>query len=184
MRRSFERALAIISLALAGCAAEMPPDYMAIQPRDAADREMQGRRFDGIGEKELLDAAVGVLQDLGFTVDITNTELGFVQGAKEREAKASGQVLVITIIALLAASQGSSASIPAGQMREDQTISVLLSVRPARENDPRSHIVLVTFHRHLRQPLQRTAGPLREPELYQSFFELLSKALFLQAHKL
>jgi hypothetical protein len=182
MRRSFERALLTATLALAGCA-EMPPDYMAAKPSDAADREMQGRRFDGIGEKQLLDAAVGVLQDLGFTVDITNAELGFVQGAKDREAKAPGQMLVITILAVLAASQGGGGISP-GQMRQDQTISVLLSVRPARENDPRSHIVLVTFHRHLRQPLQRSAGPLREPELYQSFFELLAKALFLQAHKL
>ena len=181
MRRSSERALLVAALAFAGCA-EMPPDYIAVKPEDAAQRELQGRRFDGIGEKELLDAAVGVLQDLGFTVDITSTVLGFVQGAKEREAKAPDQTLVILIVAALAASQGST--IPAGQMRQDQTISVLLTVRPAREGDARSHIVLVTVHNHVRQPLLRTAGPLRDPVLYQSFFELLSKALFLQAHKL
>ena len=181
MHRSFERALLVAALAFAGCA-EMPPDYIAAKPGDAAQRELQGRRFDGIGEKELLDAAVGVLQDLGFTVDITSAELGFVQGAKEREAKAPDQTLVILIVAALAASQGST--LPAGQMRQDQTISVLLTVRQAREADVRSHIVLVTFHNHVRQPLMRTAGPLRDPVLYQSFFELLSKALFLQAHKL
>lgn len=176
MRRSFEKALLIGALVAAGCAVEMPDDYMASRLRDAADREMQGRRFDGIGEKELLDAAVGVLQDLGFTVDITNAELGFVQGAKEREAKAPGQMLVVTILAVLMRAPPTA--------REDQTISVLLSVRPARESASRSHVVLVTFHRHLRQPLQETAGPLREPELYQAFFELLAKALFLEAHKL
>jgi hypothetical protein len=181
MRRSFEGALLVAALALTGCA-EMPPDYIAVKPSDAAQRELQGRRFDGIGEKELLDAAVGVLQDLGFTVEITGAELGFVQGTKEREAKAPDQALIVLIVAALAASQGSS--IPAGQMRQDQTISVLLTVRPAREGDARSHIVLVTFHSHVRQPLLRTAGPLRDPVLYQSFFELLSKALFLQAHKL
>ncbi|HSA88336.1 MAG TPA: hypothetical protein VLF42_00380 [Burkholderiales bacterium] len=182
MRRSFERALLIISLALAGCV-EMPPDYMAAGPRDAADRELQGRRFDGIGEKELLNASVAVLQDLGFTVDISSVDLGFVQGAKEREAKAPDQTLVLLIIAALAASQGSG-GVSKEQLRQDQTISVLLTVRPVRAGDPRSHIVLVTFHRHLRQPLQRSAGLLRDPVLYQSFFGLLSKALFLEAHKL
>jgi hypothetical protein len=181
MRRSSEKALLVAALAFAGCA-EMPPDYIAVKPGDAAQRELQGRRFDGIGEQQLLDAAVGVLQDLGFTVDITNAELGFVQGAKEREAKAPDQTLVLLIVAALAASQGSS--VPVGQMRQDQTISVLLTVRPAREGDARSHVVLVTFHNHVRQPLLRTARPLRDPVLYQSFFELLSKALFLQAHKL
>lgn len=181
MLRSSERALLIAALALAGCA-ELPPDYMAVKPSDAAERELQGRRFDGIGEKQLLDAAVGVLQDLGFTVDITSVDLGFVQGAKEREAKAPDQALIVLIVAALAASQGSS--MPAGQMRQDQTISVLLTVRPMREGDARSHIVLVTFHSHVRQPLLRTAGALRDPVLYQSFFALLSKALFLEAHKL
>ena len=183
MRRSFERALAIAAFGIGGCA-EMPPDYIAVKPGDAAQRELQGRRFDGIGEKELLEASVAVLQDLGFTVDITSVELGFVQGAKEREAKAPDQTLVLLIIAALAASQGSGAGISQEQMRQDQTISVLLTVRPVREGDARSHIVLVTFHRHLRQPFVRTAGPLRDPVLYQSFFELLSKALFLEAHKL
>src|SRR5512134_137035 len=183
MPRSFERALLIAALALAGCA-EMPPDYIAVKPGDAAQRELQGRRFDGIGEKELLDAAVGVLQDLGVTVDITSVELGFVQGGKEREAKAPDQALVLLIVAALAASQGSGGGISKEQLRQDQTISVLLTVRPVRESDTRSHIVLVTFHNHVRQPFVRTAGPLRDPVLYQSFFELLSKALFLEAHKL
>jgi len=183
MRRSFDRALAIAALGIAGCA-ELPPDYLVIKPSDAAQRELQGRRFDGIGERQLLDASVAVLQDLGFTVDITSVDLGFVQGAKERQAKAPDQTLVLLIIAALAASQGSGVGLSAEQMRQDQTISALLTVRPVREGDARSHIVLVTFHNHVRQPLVRTAGPLRDPVLYQSFFELLSKALFLEAHKL
>lgn len=179
MLRSSSAALCA-ALSLTGCA-EFSPDYLAAAPRDAADRELQGRRFDGPSEKELLDAAVGVLQDLGFNVETANAELGFVQGTKEREAKAPDQVLVVLILAALAASQGQVSTVP---MRQDQTINVLLSVRPTRERGARSHVVLVTFHNHVRQPLQRTAGPLRDPVLYRSFFELLSKALFLEAHKL
>ena len=183
MLLSSERALAIAALALAGCV-ELPSDYMAARPGDAAERELHGRRFDGIAERALLDAAIGVLQDLGFTLDLTSAELGFVQGAKDREAKAPDQAVLLAIVAALAASQGGRGAIPAGQVRQDQTISVLLTVRPVREGDARSHVVLVTFHSHVRQPLTRTAGPLRDPVLYQSFFELLSKARFLEAHKL
>ena len=181
MLRSSSAALLVFGLALAGCA-ELPPDYLSLGPQAPADRELQGRRFDGIGERELLHAAVGVLQDLGFTVEIAGAELGFVQGTKEREAKAPDQKLVILILAVLAASQGSQ--MPLQPMREDQTISVLLSLRPARAGDPRSHLMLVTFHRHVRQPLKREAGTLRDPVLYQSFVELLSRAVFLEAHKL
>jgi len=181
MLRSSSGAVLAAALALAGCA-EFSPDSLSIAPQDAAQSELQGRRFDGIGEKQLLDAAVGVLQDLGFTVESSGAGLGFVQGTKEREAKAPEQVLVLVIIAALAASQGGS--VPAAQIRQDQTISVLLSVRPVRADDPGSHIVRVTFHNHVRQPLQHTAGPLRDPALYQSFFALLSKAIFLEGHKL
>lgn len=181
MLPSSRSALAAAALALAACV-EFSPDYLQLAPQQAAERELHGRRFSGIGEKELLDASVGVLQDLGFTIETKGAALGFVQGSKEREAKAPEQVLVIVILAALAASQGANAS--AVPMRQDQTISVLLSVRPARGNDPASHVVVVTFHSHVRQPMQHTAGLLREPQLYQSFFELLSKAIFLEAHKL
>lgn len=171
----------IAALAMPACA-ELPLDYLSLAPDAPADRELQGRRFDGIGEKELLLASVGVLQDLGFTMETGGSALGFVQGTKEREAKAPDQKLIVLFIAALAASQGGS--VPAQQVREDQTITVLLTVRAASEGDPRSHVVLVTFHSHKRLPLGPRAGPLREPALYQSFFDLLSRAIFLEAQKL
>src|SRR5512138_2761075 len=132
------RAALIAMLALAGCA-ELPPDYLVLPPESAADRELQARRFDGIEERHLLLASVAVLQDLGFTMETKGSALGFVQGRKEREAKAPEQKLVIVIIAALAASQGANSSAMGGQMREDQTISVLLTVRPARAEDAKSH---------------------------------------------
>ena len=176
------RATLLAAALLVPACVEFSPDYLKAAPQDAAERELHGRRFDGISEKQLLDAAVGVLQDLGFTIETKGAALGFLQGSKEREAKAPEQVLVMVILAALAASQGTNVSgVP---MRQDQTISVLLTVRPVREHDARSHVVIVTFHSHVRQPMQHTAGLLRDPQLYESFFALLSKALFLEAHKL
>jgi hypothetical protein len=180
MRRSSSAALAA-GLALAGCASEMPPDYLSLAEAPA-DRALQGRRFDGIGEQELLAAATGVLHDLGFAIETKGAELGFIQGTKQAQAKAPEQQLVVLILAALAASQGQSVS--ALPMREDQTVSVLLTLRPARPGESRSHLVLVTFHSHVRQPLLHKAGALRDPVLYRSFFELLSKAIFLEAHRL
>lgn len=185
MRRSsesgFATAVLAAALALPGCA-ELPPDYLSLAPEASAQRAMQARRFDGIEEKELLQAAIGVLQDLGFVVETAGSPLGFVQGTKEREAKATGQLVMLAIIAAMASRQ--SSNVPIDKARQDQTISVLLSVRQAPAAGPRSHLVVVTFHSHMRQPLMHSAGTLREPELYQSFFELLSKAIFLEAQKL
>lgn len=173
----------VAALALSGCA-ELPPDYLSLGPESPAERALRGRRFDGVEEKALLQAAVGVLQDLGFVVEAAGSPLGFLQGTKEREAKASGQMAVLVLIGLLAASRSPGSSVPVDQARQDQTISVLLSVRPAPEGDGRTHLVVVTFHSHLRQPLRHTAGVLRDAELYRAFFELLSKAMFLEAQKL
>lgn len=184
MLRSSSAALCAAVLGLSACAPQFSPDYLRMPADAAARRELQARRFDGISEKRLLDAGVGVLQDLGFTLESKGAALGFVQGTKEREAKAPEQVLVVVILAALAASQGSNVPLTKENLREDQTISVLLSVRPAREQDPASHVVMVTFHSHVRQPLKHAAGELRDPALYQSFFALLSKSVFLEAHKL
>jgi hypothetical protein len=189
MLRSSRAALLVAVLTLAGCA-ELPPDYLRAGPWTPADRELQGRRFEGIAEPELLAAAVAVLQDLGFTLETSHTGLGFVQGTMLREAKAPEQVLMLVMLAALATSAGAVPTLPPAQgsssqrLPEEQTIGVLLTVRPARPGDARAHVVLVTFHRQVRQPLWQSAGPLREPLLYQSFFELLSRAVFLEAHKL
>ena len=181
MLRSSEAAL-IAALALVGCA-ELPPDYMA--PSGDYERQLQTRRFDGVEEKDLLAASVSVLQDLGFTMETRGSALGFVQGTKDREAKAPEQKLGLLVLAILVAatSQG-RANLPADAMREDQTISVLLCVRARREGEPKSQLVRVTFHSHLRQPMARSAGSLRDPLLYSSFFELLARALFLEAQQL
>ena len=130
-----------------------------------------------------------MLQDLGFTVQTAHTGLGFVRGSMQREAKAPEQILILLIVAAMAGSSGAQpAPMPVnpetGKLPQAQQISVMLSVRPAAAGDARNHVVLVTFHRFVRQPLWMEAGALREPQLYQSFFGLLSKTLFLEAHKL
>jgi hypothetical protein len=196
MLRSSSAALLATALAFTGCAQPLPPDYLRDTTYAAADRHVQGRRYEDIGEAELLAAALAVLQDLGFTLETSHTGLGFVQGVMLREAKAPEQWAVLVGIAVLAvaAAGGAGAPMPGTPpgskpspdtpQVDQQTISVLLSVRPAGPGETRNHVVLVSFHVELRQPLRWTAGPLRDAALYQAFFEQLSKALFLQEHRL
>ena len=181
MLRNSEAAL-VAALALSACA-ELPPDYLGAS--GDYERQLQTRRFEGVSEQQVLAASVAVLQDLGFTMETKGSALGFVQGTKDREAKAPEQKLgLITLAILIAATSQGRGSVPAEAMREDQTIEVLLCTRPAQQGDSSDQLVRVTFHSHLRQPMSRTAGPLRDPLLYSSFFELLSRALFLEAQQL
>jgi len=153
------------------------------RPQLTAERQLQTRRFDGISEEKLLAASLGVLQDLGFTIKVSDAELGFASGIKDREAKAPDQkAVVVLLLILLAATTGQAP--PAGQIKEEQTVRVLVTTRPVAGGVSPSHEVRVTFHRFLRQPLAFEADSLRDPKLYEAFFELLSKAIFLEAHTL
>lgn len=175
-------ALAVLGAALPGCATEDAQGAMRARDDAAALRELQTRRFAGIEEDRLLAAAVAVLQDLGFTIRLSSARLGFAKGVKDREAKAPDQVAAVVLLMLLASAGGGAApSMP--PMQQEQTITALLVTRPLADG-ARGQALRVSFHRYLRQPLLLESGVLREPQLYERFFELLSKAIFLEAHRL
>ncbi len=173
--------LALVA-ALTACA-HVNPDDFAPGPDAQVDRARQTRRFDGVTEQQLLAASVSVLQDLGFTVNRSNAALGLVLGVKTREAKAPDQTALLITMIFIAAMTGSSAP-QTGPIYEDQTISATVTIRAAPGLGRKGHFVRVTFHRVVRQPLVMDAGILREAELYDAFGELLSKAIFLEEHRL
>jgi hypothetical protein len=175
-------AAALLAAGLPACTTGTGKEEVQPRPELSADRELQTRRFEGISEEKLLAASVSVLQDLGFTIKVSNAEIGIATGVKDREAKAPEQrAAVIVLMILLTAAIGRPP--PTGDMKEEQTVRVLVTTRPVSGSSD-AHEVRVTFHRFLRQPLVVEAGSLRDPRLYEGFFELLSKAIFLEAHRL
>ena len=52
---------------------------------------MQTRLFETAEEKELLSASAAVLQDLGFQVEESVQDVGFLRATKERSAREYGQ---------------------------------------------------------------------------------------------
>ena len=152
------------------------------RPQLSAERQLQTRRFEGGSEEKLLAAGVGVLQDLGFTIKVSIAELGMATGVMDRAAKAPDQRAGMIVLMILLAAATKQAP-PSTDVREEQTVRVLLTTRPV-PNARGSIEVRVTFHRYLRQPFVVEADSLRDQKLYEGFFELLSKAVFLDAHRL
>jgi len=174
-----------VALLLSGCVAQFSPIDFSANVEVQKDRERQTRRFNGGTEAELLITSVKVLQDLGFTVTASQESLGFVTAVKDREAKAPGQkASVLIILTILAAVGGHPPPGAIGDMPERQHISALLTVRSAPGKNAGAHLVRVSFFRSVFQPLSWEGGQLQEPELYEAFFDLLSKEIFLEAHKL
>ncbi len=153
------------------------PKGLLSPPENAAQlRAMQIRRIEIPSERQAFEACITALQDLGFSLTLHDQSLGLVRGVKDRPAEAPEQVLAINVLNLLAILGGSQ---PASY-EEDQTINVMVVLSPVPQSEPRAYDLRVTFHRFLRQPFRIRAEVLDSPELYQSFYALFNKVLFLQ----
>ena len=78
---------------LSGCQS-IPKEALILSPTTLQERDQQSRYFDTQDEETILSASAGVLQDLGFTLDESETRLGFIVASKERDATNAGQVAV------------------------------------------------------------------------------------------
>lgn len=164
------------AIVLSGCAQKVPKEALQLTSESLKLRQLQTRRFDSKHEKALLAAGAGVLQDLGFTLDESETELGVIVASKDRSAVEAGQVIGAVLLAFL--------GVPT-PIDKNQKIRASLVTRPAGE-DKASTLVRVTFQRIVWDTQGRITKtePLNEPRFYQEFFERFSKAVFLEAHEL
>lgn len=124
----------------------------------------------------MLSASAAVLQDLGFTLEESHTPLGVITGSKDRDAVEAGQVVGAVVIAVL------FGVIPS--IDKHQKIRVSVVTRPIVGDTGRAIAARVTFQRmvwNTQDKLSVIEG-MDDPELYQEFFERLSKSIFLEAN--
>lgn len=117
------------------------------------------------------------MQDLGYALDVSETNLGVLTASKQLDATNSGQVATMILLAALG---GGVAAID-----DHQKVRVCLVVNRSLE-DPDVSVVRITISRVIwnTQGQITRAEAINEPELYQAFFEKLSKATFLEAHQI
>lgn len=175
-----------------GCVAQtQPAELFQLEPESAANRAMQTRLFETRDGRELLSASAAVLQDLGFQVEESVREVGFLQASKERSAREYGQDLSRFFTFLL--------SVPLVLVQQPpilipvdlhQKIAATLVTRPLSPESTRQE-VRVMFYRVVWKgegsagnqgipPGEQRMEMLRDPVIYQTFFAKLSKAVFLE----
>lgn len=169
-----------LSALLSGCVT-LPPNAFVITPEQLARRQIETRRYDKAKEESILVASSNVLQDLGFNLENSETKLGVLTASKQRDAIDGGEVAAAIIIALLGGG--------AMPISKDQTIRVSLVVRPVQATNDNTPIdscfVRITFQRLVRRTDNSvTAQTLTDNELYEGFFEKLSKSIFIEAQKI
>lgn len=172
------RVLAIfMALILSGCAAQVPKDAFKLSPTSLADRQLQSRKFDTLDRNLLLSSGAGVLQDLGYILDESNSKLGVLTASKQADATDGGQVAAAIFVALLG---GGAMAID-----KEQKIRICLVVNED-STDKGSSIARITIQRVVWDSNGRVARveSIKEPLLYQGFFEKMSKSAFLEANQI
>ncbi len=162
---------------LAGCVPTIPKEALELSPESLKDRQLQTRHFETRDEAKLLSASALLLQDLGFTLDESETRLGVIVGSKTRSAVNAGQVVFAIIIAGLGG----------GAMPIDkaQKMRASLVTRPIGDSGDNT-AVRITFQRIVWNTRGQitTAERMNDPKVYQEFFSKLSKSVFLEAHEI
>jgi hypothetical protein len=176
------------AFALAACQSPSPQPFFQLAPEAAAHKAAQTRHFETKDADELLSASAAVLQDLGFHVEESVPELGFLRAAKERSAMQNGQLTARGFLLVF--------SLGRVLMPVDlqQQIVATLVARPTDTAGTR-HEVRVLFHRVVWKgdgvvdrnyiaPGEQRMEMVRDPLVYQLFFAKLAKAVFLEAFTL
>ncbi len=169
--------LLVVPLGLAACAQSIPKEALQLSSESLEKRQLQTRRFDTRDEASMLSASAQVLQDLGFILDESETKLGVIVASKDRDATETAQVVGAVLVALLT---GAVVAI-------DDTQKIRASLVTRMVNPAQPYIsVRITFQRIVwnTQGQVSKLEELAEPEIYQGFFDKLSKAVFLEAHQL
>ena len=164
-----------IVLGLAGCITT--DDYYVLPENYQAARQVETRRFEAKNEEQILTAAAGVIQDLGYTIDESETDLGIITAIKDREAGSAAQKAMAIMIA---ASAGKNTQ-PVYDVRQ----RVYLSLVSTKSKTNPGYNVRVKFGRVVWDNTgDSRVQSLESENMYSEFFDKLSQSLFLVANDL
>lgn len=188
LNRSHPATLALLlSVLLTGCVEPTKPDELfQLSPESNQNRAMQTRMFETSDENELLSASAAALQDLGFQVEESVREVGFLRAAKERSAREYGQYIQRLVFFVLSLGRWM------GPVDLHQKIAATLVARPLNEEGSRREVRIIFYRvvwkgegqaeQNVIPPGEQKMEMIRDPEIYQQFFAKLSKAVFLEPH--
>ena len=169
--------MAAALLMLSACQPTIPKEALQLRPDTLERRQLQTRVFETQNEAELLSASAALLQDLGYNIDESETELGVIVGSKNRDAEEAGQVVGAILVTILL-------GVPAAWDKEQHIRAAVITRHLGPER--RGYAVRLTLQRtvwNTQNQISRIEA-LDDPEIYQEFFDKLSKAVFLEAQEL
>ncbi len=160
---------------VSACVQTIPKDALQLSQESMQLRQLQTRAFSTNNEKKLLVAGAGVLQDLGYNIDESETQLGVIVGSKDRDATEAGQVAAAVLVAALGGG--------AMPIDKNQKIRASIVTRPSGKKQTNLRITLQRVVWNTQGQISKTQS-IEDPLIYQEFFSKLSNAVFLEAQEI
>lgn len=175
-------ALVLVTTISAGCAAT-PRDAFRLSESALETRQMQTRQYDDIGEAQILSASSALLQDLGYIIDEVETRLGVLSASKRADARDDLTTLGTIAVDVTECFITFLVGCTGNHYRSSdavQDIRVTLVALPVH-NESGAVKVRVTMQRIVRDRDNRVSRQqtITDVDVYQAFFEKLSKSVFL-----
>ena len=183
--RSLAQAAASVLLALLiGACQTLPEDAFRLNESALELREIQTRSYEGVSDVQILSASSGVLQDLGYAIDEVEKELGVLSASKRADAKSDVEIvgnvardMADCLLTLFLGCDNDAYK----SSKDVQDIRMTLVVLPALDNEGEYHVRL-TMQRIVwaKSGAVYDQETISEAEVYQAFFDKLSKSVFLE----
>ena len=156
-----------------GCRASTAKDALTLRQQSLEWRERTTRRFATTDEGRILAAVAGVVQDLGFTLENSESDLGLVVASEDRSAVRASQVAGKVFVMLLFRRNMA--------IDKNQHVRASIVTRPVRgEVAVRATFQRIVYDDH---GMIARLEAVEDPRVYQQFFDQLSQAVFLEAQQ-
>ena len=169
---------------LIGACQTLPDDAFRLNESALELREIQTRSYEGVSDIEILSASSGVLQDLGYAIDEIEKELGVLSASKRADATSDAEIvgnvardLADCLLTFMLGCDNDAYK----SSKDVQDIRMTLVVLPDLETDGQYHVRL-TMQRVVWAKSGAIYGQetISDANVYQAFFDKLSKSVFLE----
>lgn len=171
-----------LCFALIGCGGGVPKGFLKPSEGYLEKRELQMRQYDTKDEEKIILAVAGVLQDLGFIINEGESNLGLIVASKKADATDTGQIAGPVVLGLLFGIFAYASAVE--DMDTVQEVRASVVVKPSLDGN--RTVVRVTFQRivwNAKNQIKKVES-IGDSEIYEKFYDSLSKAIFLEAHKI
>jgi hypothetical protein len=173
--------LLFLPIALVACGST-PRDAFRMKESALAVREMQTREYLDVSDAIVLSASAGLLQDMGYAIDEIEEPLGVLSASKRADATNRLEFMgAVVLESFKCVFTFDCKRRNANEIGDYQDIYMTIVTRPKLGNE-KDVVVRVTIQRVIWDKKGQIShqGPVGDGDVYLSFFDKMSKAVFLE----